>query len=80
MTSDGWMGDAQHLLHALDLAGADKTENGDFLIEGLVVSFMGAGQELVVPAEANYFVDGRRASLAALMNSTSYGLQNVTVI
>lgn len=80
MPNNGWMGDAQHLLHALDVAGADKDEEGNFLIEGRVASFMGAGEELVVPDNARYFVDGKPANLAGLMNSTSYGLRNVTVI
>ncbi len=77
----GWMGDANHVKSALDTIGADKDENGDFLIVGKPpISFMGLGEELVLDDEVMYLLGGQPQSLVHLMNRTSYGLRGVTVI
>ena len=78
MIGPGWIGDPEQLLYVLGLAGADKDEAGNFLIHGEPV-FTGLTGEALVPAGAEYSVQGRRANLAALLSSTSYGLR-ITVI
>jgi hypothetical protein len=74
----GWIGDPDQLLYVLRLAGADTDADGKFLIYGEPV-ITGLTGEVVVPAGADYSVQGRRAKLAALLASTSYGLK-ITVI
>jgi hypothetical protein len=69
-----------HVLHALRTVGADRDEEGNFLIDGGVASFMGLGEEVCVSDGAHYLVGGQPRSLAALMNSTSYGVRGVQVI
>jgi hypothetical protein len=66
------------VLYVLGLAGADRDEAGNFLIYGEPV-FHGLTGEALVPAAAEYAVQGQRANLAALLSSTSYG-HSVTVI
>ena len=78
MTGPGWIGDPEQLLYVLGLAGADRDEQGNFLIYGEPV-YSGLTGESLVPAGAEYSVQGRRANLAALLAATSYGT-NVTVI
>lgn len=78
MTGPGWIGDPEHVLYVLGLAGADCDEQGNFLIYGEPV-IAGLTGETLVPAGAEYGVKGRRANLAALLSSTSYGLV-ITVI
>ena len=53
-------------------------EEGNFLIHGEPV-FRGLTGETLVPAGAEYSVGGKRANLAALLSSTSYG-KSITVI
>ena len=76
----GWIGSQRELLYALDTFGAQKDEDDRVLIDGApVVSFMGAGEEMVVPAESTCLVDGRRVGVAHLMSQTSYGLSVVVI-
>jgi hypothetical protein len=74
----GWIGDPEQVLYVLGLAGADRDEEGKFLIYGEPV-IAGLTGETLVPAGAEYAVRGHRANLAALLSSTSYGL-GITVI
>ena len=76
----GWLGMTDHVLHALRTVGADSDGEGNFLIDGGVSSFMGLGEEVCISDGAHYLVDGQPRSLAALMNSTSYGVRGVQVI
>jgi hypothetical protein len=77
----GWVGPTDQLLYALSIAGADKCPDGAYAIYGeSPVSFMGLGKEIAVPDGALYSVNGNMCSLPGLLNSTSYGLRNVTVI
>ena len=78
MTRPGWIGDPEQLLYVLGLAGADRDEKGNFLIYGEPV-IKGLTADVVVSAGAEYAVGGKRANLAALLASTSYGTR-VTVI
>jgi hypothetical protein len=74
----GWFGMLSQMLWALQVVGADQT-GGEFHVSGTVAVGLG-GDEVVVGADANYFVGGQPSSLAGLMNSTSYGVRGVTVI
>jgi hypothetical protein len=76
----GWIGRCDQITYTLGIVGADKDEDGRFLLYNApVTSFLGMGEECVVPDETSYLVGGNKCSLAGLLNSTSYGL-NVTVI
>lgn len=80
---NGWIGRLSQVLHYLDVVGAEKNAEGQFMIYGSpVTSFMGLtgnDAEVLVPCDAEYAVGGHRANLAAGLSSTSYGLA-VTVI
>jgi hypothetical protein len=66
------------LLEALREAGADKDENGTFMIfEEAVIS--GLDGDCVVPTGTMYSVKGEMKSLFALLNSKGGGL-GITVI
>jgi len=74
----GWIGTQGQLEHYLAVVGADRDEEGRFLIWGRVVSFLGStgeNAEVVVDENAEYSVGGCRANLAGGLNSTSYGLK-----
>ena len=75
----GWMGSASELWHALRVVGCDQTD-GKFHVDGQIVSFLGKGEEYVVGADTVFYVGGKPRNLAALLNGTSYGVRNVTVI
>ena len=74
----GWIGMPENVLYVLRVAGADQDEDGNFLIFGEPV-ITGLTGDVVVPAEAEYSLGGKRANLASLLRSTSYGV-SVTVI
>jgi hypothetical protein len=70
----GWIGTRNQMMYALEVAGADRDAEGNFLIYGeMPVSFLGLGEEYVVSDAAQYSVGGNLASLAALLGATSYG-------
>ena len=69
----GWLGHPDDIVSVLTLAGADKDEEGRFLIfSSPVVS--GLDGDVLVPADAEYSIAGKRANLAALLSATSYGV------
>ncbi len=74
----GWIGMARELSFYLATVGADKDPDGKYLIAGAPVVFGLGGDEVVVPDETCYLVDGQRKALAAGLNTTSYGV-NVKV-
>jgi hypothetical protein len=78
-TGAGWMGHPREVLSVLHTVGADRDEEGNFLIYGEPV-ITGLDGDNVVSAGVEYSVGGKRANLAAMLNSTSYGLRNITVI
>ena len=75
----GWLGKPDQVLYVLGTVKADRDEEGNFLIYGEPV-VSGLDGDLLIPHRTEYSVDGDRANLAALMNDTSYGCRNVTVI
>lgn len=79
----GWIGLHSQVIHYLHTVGADRDVNGQFLLDSsdgsAVCSFMGAGEELVIPPGVCYLRHGQRVPLAAGLQETSYGL-GVTVI
>lgn len=73
----GWTGTMRAVLHYLGIVGADRGEDGGYLVRGEVLSFMGVGgpdAEVVVTDGTVYFVDGRACNLAAGLASTSGGV------
>ncbi|MBW2288642.1 MAG: hypothetical protein JRG90_12550 [Deltaproteobacteria bacterium] len=74
--NDGWIGDMDQVLHYLDVVGADKDDGGGVKIYGCegFIGSMGDNSEVVVPATAEYSIDGHRSNLAAGLRSTSYGV------
>lgn len=71
----GWIGPNHQLLYVLGLAEADKDTDGRFLIYGEpVYSFLGMGEEMVVPEGTQYSVNGQKRMLAAALRETSYGM------
>lgn len=67
----GWIGPSAVLLNYLAVVGADKAPDGKYLIGGEgIFSFLGMGEEIVVPTEAVYFVGGKPVPLAASMVAT----------
>lgn len=75
---EGWSGVMRSVMHYLSTLGADRDEEGRFLIGGSgVISFMGMGGEnadVVVPADTVFFRYGKKVPLAAGLRSTSMGL------
>jgi len=63
----GWFGDSNEILHYLRVVGADKDEEGLFLIGGEPVTTGLDPREVVVPDGTVYFVDGTPVPLAANM-------------
>ncbi len=79
----GWVGVMSQVLHYLSVVGADRDEDGKFLVTGDVVTFLGMGgenAETVVGPDACYFVNGRKANLASGLGSTSYGTRPVVIM
>lgn len=74
----GWIGMAKQLEFYLHMVGADKDEDGRYLIAGAAVIFGIGGDECVVSDEVQYFTDGHPKNLASGLNTTSYGV-NVKV-
>ncbi|PYQ25644.1 MAG: hypothetical protein DMF56_26995 [Acidobacteria bacterium] len=77
--ANGWIGRADQLYHVLRMFRCDQDAAGKFCVDGSITSFMGAGDEYVVGADAVYYVDGKPCNLVAALRVTSYGLA-VTVI
>lgn len=79
----GWIGDWEQLRYVLETFNADRDELGRYVVRGSIVSYMGAGQEFVVGADAEYRVTLGQVehwrSLPHALGQTSYGLA-VTVI
>ena len=80
----GWMGSQQQVMDTLAAAGADRDEDGRFLIQGGgVTSFMGVddpNNDDLVDDQSLYRANGRWSSLANLLCSTGLGLGSVKVI
>lgn len=59
----GWIGTASELEHAQRCSGCDTTPDGKFCVDGSITSFMGAGEEFVVGADAVYYVNSEPRQL-----------------
>jgi len=83
MTGRGWFGRRGQLEHYLRTVGADRDGEGRFIIRGVVSTFlgmdMGPSTEVVVPAEAQYFVNGQPQGLAVGLGRTSYGIRPIVI-
>ena len=75
----GWIGSASELESALRQFGCDAGSDGKFHVDGSITSFMGAGREFVVGADAVYYVNAEPQHLVTALAGTSYGLV-ITVI
>ena len=75
----GWSGTDSRLQHFLRTMGADRDERGRWLVAGTVALFMGVGPDVVVGADARYFVGGRPHGLALDLRGTSYGMGIVVI-
>ena len=72
----GWIGSSKQMLYVMEHFGADKDEDGNFLVYGEEpVSFLGLGEEYVVSDKVEYSVNNKRFSLAAALGQTSYGMK-----
>ena len=74
----GWVGRADQVMHYLRTVGADRGEDGRFIIRGTgVATFMGStdpGADVAVAGDVDYFVGGKPCNLAGGLRGTSYGL------
>jgi len=67
----GWIGDQAVVLNFLRTIGADRAPDGQFAVVGEPPSsFMGAGEELVIPPGCCYLMDGKPVPLAAQLRAT----------
>jgi len=74
----GWSGRNDQVLHFLRIVGADRDDDGRFILTPVdaVVFFLGIVTEtadVVVNPQARYYVDGKGYSLVAGLRGTSYG-------
>lgn len=74
----GWMGEERELLHTLETFGADKGEDGRFLIyeEPIVKGMDGS---IAVHQNCMCKIGGKPARVAHLMQQTSYGTSVVVI-
>lgn len=79
MSGQGWIGLKGQLDHVLATFHCDRDPDGKFLVGGSISSFMGAGEEFVVGADAVYFVDGKPHNLCAALGATSYGVKVLVI-
>jgi hypothetical protein len=62
-------------MHTLRTFGVDRDEEGKFCVDGQIVSFMGAGEEMVVGDDAVAYIDGKPRNICNMLEQTSYGLK-----
>jgi len=74
-----WLGDPRDALDTLASVGADRDEDGRFLITGKPVVH-GLDGDLLIPDETNYLLGGNAASFAGLMHSTGRGVNVVAIM
>ena len=60
--TQGWLGDWRQLKDTLDRLGVDQNDEGAYCVTG-VGSFMGAGTEYLVSAEATVRINGEWGAL-----------------
>jgi hypothetical protein len=69
---EGSMLVASQLYNVLGCFGADKDEKGKFIVRGNITSFLGAGDEFVIDATAEYRRQGQWCNLLQAVKVTSY--------
>jgi len=70
----GWIGSKEELMNVLAVHGADKDDEGNYLVYvDPPVSFLGMGEEWVVSNKTEISYKGKRINLAWLLGQTSYG-------
>lgn len=69
----GWIGSNNELLHTLRTFGVDHDEDGKYHVDGKIVSFMGAGEEMVVGDDAVAYIEGKPCNICNMLEQTSYG-------
>lgn len=74
MDRTGWFGDASDVYAFLEKQKADKDDEGCFKIAGKPVCIGIGGDEIVIPNETVYFIDGKAIPLAENMPEESSGL------
>jgi len=74
-----WIGPHKAVLHYLAVVGADRGDDGRFIISGEPVVTGLGGDELVVPDGTVYFSNGHPLNLAAGLSSTSQGVGGIGV-
>lgn len=74
-----WIGSQRELTYFLSVIGADKGDDGRFIISGEPPLYGLDPDEVVIPDGTTYFVRGRAAGLAAALGSTSYGVSGIKV-
>jgi hypothetical protein len=75
----GWTGTKEELMNTLAVFGCDRDQDGNFCVDGTIVSFMGAGRDYTVGGDAVYYKNGRPLPLASALRATSYGLHVVVL-
>ena len=76
----GWIGSTSQMLWALRIFGADRDEEGKYLVSGSISTFLGMGDETLVGDDAVFFINGKPQNLAGALGTTSYGVKGVRVI
>lgn len=74
----GWFGPLHQLLYVLELAGAEKNADGQFLIYGSICTGIG-GYDTAVATNAECLINGQRTSVVGLMSVTSYGTRPIVI-
>lgn len=69
----GWFGPTRQMLFYLSTVNADRDPEGNYLVGGAPPTVGLGGDEVAIPDETYYLVNGQRKALAAGLCSTSYG-------
>ena len=77
--SAGWIGQQGQIRYYLEIVGADRDEEGRFIIvDGGAYTFLGLHgdrEDIVIDGNACYLKNGHKCGLAAGLGSTSYGMR-----
>lgn len=76
MTEDmiGWFGLKVELMNYLESEGADKDEDGKFILTGGRISIGFDEEEVLIPADTGYMVKGVARLLASRLRATPHGV------
>ena len=76
--NEGWFGDPELVKTVLAEQGAQKDEDGNFLIYG-EAPFVGMDGDVVISDATECIVSGERRKLATLMRESGYGVPRVVI-